>query len=191
VSFAVAPGSIYALVGKAGSGKAAIVRSALGQIRPEGGQVLVLGLDPRRNRRRLKEFVRYDPAAGELRIEAAAAGSTLLIVAENPGQASLADRVGFLKDGRLLLDEEVPILLSRFRRLRYTSELTETRTEYGTELDAFDAVRVKVRGWGVDAVVSNFDDAAFDRFRETEGVKDAQALPMTLTEIFEAVVGGI
>ena len=189
MSFAVAPGSIFALVGKAGSGKAAIVRSALGQIRPEGGQVLVLGLDPRRNRRRLKERVRYDAAAGELRIEAAAAGSTLLVVAEDPGRASLADRVGFLKEGRLLLDEEVPILLSRFRRIRYINELTETRTEYGNELDLFDAVRVRVRGWGVDAVVSNFDETAFERFQATDGVRDARADPMTVEEIFAAVVG--
>jgi len=67
--------------------------------------------------------------------------------------------------------------------------MTEERTEYGNELDAFDAVRVKVRGWGVDAVVSNFDAALFERFRRMEGVKDAVALPMTIEEIFDAVVG--
>jgi hypothetical protein len=51
-------------------------------------------------------------------------------------------------------------------------------------------VRVKVRGWGVDAVVSNFDEAAFERFRGTEGVSEARVAPMTLEEIFAAVVGG-
>ena len=79
----------------------------------------------------------------------------------------------------------------RFRRIRYVNEITEARTEYGNELDLFDAVRVRVRGWGVDAVVSNFEEAAFERFRATEGVNDVSAVPMSLTEIFEAVVGGI
>jgi hypothetical protein len=96
--------------------------------------------------------------------------------------------VGFLKAGRLLLEEAVPVLLSRFRRIRYVNEMTETRTTYGTELDLFDAVRVKVRGWGVEAVVSNFDEAAFDRFRATDGVRDARVDPMTIEEIYAAVV---
>jgi ABC-type multidrug transport system ATPase subunit len=190
VSFAVKPGSVYALVGRAGSGKVAVVRCVLGEIRPEEGRVLVLGLDPRRNRRALRQRVRYAAADGEIRIDAASAsGPTLLLVTEDPRRASLADRVGFLKEGRLMLDDERRVLESRFRRIRYVNELTEARTEYGTELDAFDAVRVRVRGWGVDAVVSNFDDAMFERLRQTDGVLDAQALPMTLEEIFEAAVG--
>ena len=97
--------------------------------------------------------------------------------------------MGFLKEGRLVREEEAPSLTSRFRRIRYVNELTETRTEFGNELDAFDAVRVKVRGWGVDAVVANFDEAAFESFRTLEGVRDVVALPMTLEEIFDAVVG--
>ena len=82
-------------------------------------------------------------------------------------------RVGILKEGKLVLDEEMEALKARFRRIRYANRLTETRTAFGTELDAFDAVRVKVRGWGIDAVVSNFDEAAFERFRAIDGVDDA------------------
>ncbi|HEX9688119.1 MAG TPA: hypothetical protein VGB47_03495, partial [Thermoanaerobaculia bacterium] len=74
-------------------------------------------------------------------------------------------------------------------RIRFVNEVTEERTEYGTELDLFDAVRVRVRGWGVDAVVSNFEDAKFERFRAIEGVVDARAEAVTLDEIFTAVVG--
>lgn len=51
-------------------------------------------------------------------------------------------------------------------------------------------MRVKVRGWGVEAVVSNFDESEFERFREADGVRDARSDPMTLEEIFTAVVGG-
>jgi hypothetical protein len=116
-------------------------------------------------------------------------GGTSFLATSSPPLASAADRVGFLKEGRLVREEDRVSLASRFRRLRYVNEMTEARTEYGNELDAFDAVRVKVRGWGVDAVVSNFDEALFARFRGMEGVKDAVALPMTIEEIFEAVVG--
>jgi len=62
---------------------------------------------------------------------------------------------------------EIETLKSRFRRIRYGNRITETRAVYGTELDAFEAVSVKVRGWGVEAIVSNFDDSAFERFRGT------------------------
>lgn len=117
--------------------------------------------------------------------------ATTLIVTDDPRRASAADRVGFLKEGCLVLDEAVPVLLARFRRIRYVNEVTESRTEYGNELDLFDAVRVKVRGWGVDAVVSNFDETVFERFRAMEGVEDVRAEPMTLEEIFAAVVGEV
>jgi ABC-type multidrug transport system ATPase subunit len=188
VSFVVAAGTTHALVGREGSGKRAIVRCVLGELRPEGGRIAVLGVDPRRERRRLKRRVRFDEAEGTIRLDTEPA--TTLLVTDDPRRAATADRVGFLKEGRLLLEEAVPVLLSRFRRIRYVNEMTETRTDYGNELDLFDAVRVKVRGWGVDAVVSNFDEAAFDRFRATDGVSDARADPLSLEEIFAAVSGG-
>jgi len=50
-------------------------------------------------------------------------------------------------------------------------------------------VRVKVRGWGIEAVVSNFENAAFERFRGKDGVVDAEASALSLEEIFLAVAG--
>ncbi|HEU5250311.1 MAG TPA: ATP-binding cassette domain-containing protein [Thermoanaerobaculia bacterium] len=187
VSFSVKPGSAYALVGREGSGKTAIVRCTLGELRPESGRVAVLGLDPRRERRALRRRVRFDESQGEIRLDTEPA--TTLLVTNDPRQAREADQVGFLKAGRLVLDDANPVLLARFRRIRYVNEITESRTEYGNELDLFDAVRVKVRGWGVDAVVSNFDESVFERFRAMEGVEDVRAEPMTLEEIFAAVTG--
>ena len=52
-----------------------------------------------------------------------------------------------------------------------------------------DAARVRVRGWGVEAVVSNFDDILFERLQATEGVSEVRVSPMRLDEIFRAVVG--
>ena len=105
------------------------------------------------------------------------------------GVERMADRVGILKDGKLVLDEELETLKSRFRKIRYGNEVTETRADYGKELDAFDAVRVKVRGWGVEAVVSNYDDLHFERFQSQDGVVGAEVSAMPLEEVFLAVVG--
>ncbi len=46
-----------------------------------------------------------------------------------------------------------------------------------------------MRGWGIDAVVSNFDESAFARFRAMDGVDDATAEALPLEEIFVAIVG--
>lgn len=105
------------------------------------------------------------------------------------GVERMADRVGILKDGRLVLDEELETLKARFRKIRYGNEVTETRREFGNELDTFDAVRVKVRGWGVEAVVSNYDDLHFERFQRQDGVVGAEVSAMSLEEVFLAVAG--
>ncbi len=101
----------------------------------------------------------------------------------------IATRVGILKAGKLVLDEEVETLKSRFRKIRYGNRITETRTEFGTELDTFESVRVKVRGWGVEAVVSNWDEGVFETFRRKDGVEGAESSAMSLEEIFLAVAG--
>lgn len=153
----------------------------------------MFGLDPRRERREIARRIRTgELAVSEERFEPTpgATATTVFATVSDPALASRADRVGFLSEGRLVLDDAVRTLIARFRRIRYVNEMTETRTEYGTELDRFDAVRVKVRGWGVEAVVSNFDDAEFERFCATDGVLEPRADTMTVAEIFTAVVGG-
>jgi ABC-2 type transport system ATP-binding protein len=126
----------------------------------------------------------YEELVGEL----ADRGTTVFVTTHDlAGIEGIATRVGIMKDGRLVLDEEAETLKSRFRRIRYGSRMTETRTAYGTELDAFEAVKVKVRGWGIEAVVSNFDDSSFERFRSIDGVCDAEASAMSLEEIFLAL----
>lgn len=137
-----------------------------------------LGLDVVARRAHYQELV------GEL----ADRGTTLFVTTHDlAGIEGIATRVGIVKDGLLILDEETETLKSRFRRIRYGNRMTETRTSYGTELDAFEAVRVRVRGWGIEAVVSNFDDSSFERFRSIDGVSDAEASAMSLEEIFLAL----
>jgi len=139
-----------------------------------------LGLDVVARRGLFEEIV------GEL----ADRGTTVFLTTHDlSGFEGIATRVGILKEGALALDEDMEALKKRFRRIRYSNRLTETRTAFGTELDSFDAVRVQVRGWGIDAVVSNFDDAEFERFRAIDGVENAVVEALPLEDIFVAVAG--
>jgi ABC-2 type transport system ATP-binding protein len=139
-----------------------------------------LGLDVVARRALSEEIV------GEL----ADRGTTVFLTTHDlAGFEGIATRVGILKAGRLIVDEELESLKARFRRIRYANRMTETRTEFGNELDAFEAVRVQVRGWGIDAVVSNFDESAFERFRAMDGVENVSAEPLSLEEIFVALAG--
>jgi ABC-2 type transport system ATP-binding protein len=127
----------------------------------------------------------------ELLEDLADRGTTVFVTTHDLAAVEgIATRVGILKEGRLALDEEIESLKSRFRRIRYANRMTETRTDFGNELDQFDAVKVKVRGWGIDAVVSDWTEEKFERFRQLDGVEGAEVEAMTLEEIFVAVVGG-
>lgn len=117
-------------------------------------------------------------------------GTTVFLTTHDlAGVEGLADRIGILRGGRLVLDEPMESLKGRFRRLRYANERTEARATYGDELDDFHAEAVKVRGWGIEAVVSNFTDEAFVRFAAREGVVDAGESALSLEEIFLSVAG--
>jgi ABC-type multidrug transport system ATPase subunit len=202
VSLVVEPGSVYALLGHAGAGKSSLVDVLLGRRKPSGGRALLFGEDSWKKRRRLSGrvgsgadrsgvfpelLVLDDPTPGV--VLPAGVAAAFLATADPAAIEGLATRVGVLHKGRLALDAPAAQLAARFRRIRYANRLTETRTAFGTELDAFDAVRVRVRGWGIDAVVSNFDPGEFERFRAIDGVEGAEAMPMSLTEIFHAVAG--
>jgi ABC-2 type transport system ATP-binding protein len=139
-----------------------------------------LGPDPAARRAILADLVR----------ESAGRGTTVFLTTHDlDGVEGIATRIGLLKEGRLLLDDDLPRLNGRFRRIRYSNEITEDRTEFGTELDEFDAVRVRVRGWGIEAVVSDFDEEKFARFTAIEGVVRAEAEALSLEEILEAWAG--
>lgn len=139
-----------------------------------------LGLDP------VARHAFFDEIVAEL----ADRGTTVLLTTHDlAGVERIADRVGILKEGRLLLQEETEALKARFRAVRYRSEVTEDRTDFGTELDELEPVRVKVRGWGIEAVVSGFTDERFARFAAKDGIVDAECLPLSLEELFLAVAG--
>jgi ABC-type multidrug transport system ATPase subunit len=94
----------------------------------------------------------------------------------------VADRVGILESGRLVLDEDMETLKSRFRRIRVPDP--------PPVLAASPLVTAAIRKWGTgtEAIVSNYDELSFDRFQEGANVV-AEVSPLTLEEIFLAVAG--
>jgi ABC-2 type transport system ATP-binding protein len=139
-----------------------------------------LGLDP------VARHAFFDEIVAEL----ADRGTTVVLTTHDlSGVERIADRVGILKDGRLLLAEETETLKARFRVIRYRSEVTENRTGFGDELDEMEPLRAKVRGWGIEAVVSGFSEERFERFTAMDGIADAEAAPLSLEELFLAVAG--
>jgi len=265
VSIVVQPGSVYALLGRNGSGKSSLVRAMLGQLRPNRGTATVLGEDVWKKRTQLMERVgivpedpdappdmrvrelawfssrlysRWSASAFDARVARfgipasarfgdlskgqkkqvslalALAASPELLILDDPtlgldvvarkslfeeviadmadrgitvlitthdldSVEAIADRVGILKDGRLVLDEEVETLKARFRRIRLVSQ--------PMELAQANLVAASVRQWGsgTEAVVSNYNDLELARLRDSV----ADVTPLTLEEIFIAVAG--
>jgi hypothetical protein len=57
------------------------------------------------------------------------------------------------------------------------------------ELEHFKATHIRRGSPGIEAVISDYEESRFDRFRRTGGVCDAEASPMSLEEIVIAIVG--
>ena len=123
----------------------------------------------------------------ELVGELADRGTTVLITSHDlAGVERIATRVGILKQGRLVVDEDLEALKARYRKLRYARR---EGGPPGAELGELAAVGVSVREWGIEAVVGNYSEAALAKLRAAAEVVDAEATPLTLEEIFTAVVG--
>ncbi|HYC58718.1 MAG TPA: ABC transporter ATP-binding protein [Thermoanaerobaculia bacterium] len=269
VTLNVGSGTVYALLGRNGSGKSSLVRCVLGQLRAAAGHVSLFGEDVWKHRARLMERVgvvpedpdappesrvrdlawfssciysRWDKIAFDRRMQRFAIdtasrfgelskgqkkqvslalalatspeilvlddptlgldvvarkslfeevlgdmadrGITVLVTTHDLGPVeAIADRVGMLDRGRLVLDEEVETLKARFRRIRFANP------PMALAQANFEAATVRQWGTGTEAVVSNYDDVAFARLRNESEMPVADVSPMTLEEIFIAVVG--
>jgi ABC-2 type transport system ATP-binding protein len=57
VQLAVAGGTVFGLVGPNGAGKTTLIKALIGALRPSGGEIRVLGLDPRDERAKLRQEI--------------------------------------------------------------------------------------------------------------------------------------
>lgn len=114
----------------------------------------------------------FDELIGEL----ADRGTTVFLTTHDLAEVErIADRVGVLRGGRLVLDEEVETLKQRYRRVGFAGE------PEGEALRALRPVAVETRSWGFEVVVADFDEASF------AGGEPPEVAPLTLEEIFIAV----
>lgn len=131
-----------------------------------------LGLDPVARRSVFEELI------GDL----ADRGTTVFLTSHDLGGVEgIADRVGILQEGRLVLDEEIEMLKRRFRRISLPPG-----SEESPQLADLAPVALTSRGWRVEAVVSGWDD---ERSALPAGA-EAEISALTLEEIFLALVGG-
>ncbi len=95
------------------------------------------------------------------------------------GAERIADRVAVLRQGRIVLDEEMETVKQRFRRLSFPSSEGQP---YAETLAALAPVAVTSRGWGIEAVVANYDE-------KRSGPEGPEVSALTLEEIFIALTG--
>jgi ABC-2 type transport system ATP-binding protein len=132
-----------------------------------------LGLDAVARRELFEELV------GEL----AARGTTVILATHDlAGVERIADRVGVLAGGRLVIDEGLEALKGRFRRVRLGADLEVARRK----LADFGLVAATAGGFAPEAVISRFDEGAFTAWAGRD-VEPPEASGMSLEEIFIAV----
>ena len=133
-----------------------------------------LGLDVVARRELFEELI------GEL----ADRGTTVLVTTHDlAGIESIADSVGVLRDGRLVLDESVETLKGRYRRLRYTI----VGSDDGLRSGPFDTIGLQRLGAGAEAIVTNFAEEHLEEFMAMSHVGTAEILPLSLEDVFIAV----
>jgi len=112
-------------------------------------------------------------------------GTTIFITTHDLGGVeTFADRVGMMEHGKLVLDEDVDALKSRFRRIRFAAQPVAIDTA------ALRPTVMRSWGGGAEAIVSNYDDLAFERMRSASNIGAAEVEAMSLEEIFIAITGG-
>jgi ABC-2 type transport system ATP-binding protein len=117
------------------------------------------------------------------------ATTVLITTHDMPAIEGIADRVGILKHGRLLLDASMEELKARYRRLRYQRRNGTGDGGRPAGPEIFAATRVKQTELCVEAVITDYAESKFAAFLRLEGISDAEVSPMSLEEILIEVSG--
>ncbi len=168
--------------GRLSRGQKTQVELALGL--GHGPELLVLD-DPTLGLDALARKALLDELIGEL----ADRGTTVLLTTHDlAGVERIADRVAVLREGRLVLDEEVESLKGRFRRLSVPRQLAgDGAAMTAARLDALRPVSLVSRAWASEAVVSAFAPERLEGLPGAAGGEGFEVATLTLEEIFVAL----
>ncbi len=112
VEMSVPQGAVYGLLGPNGAGKSTLIKALVGALRPSGGEMRVLGLDPLRDRSQLRRCIGYMPQSAALY-----------------GDLSARDNVRFFGSAHGLPDLD--------RRVREVLEFTDLSDRAGDAIHTF------------------------------------------------------
>jgi ABC-2 type transport system ATP-binding protein len=115
-------------------------------------------------------------------------GTTVLLTTHDlAGVEGIAERVGVLAGGRLVIDEPLEELKGRFRRIRCGS--SPSRPSIEESLATLGVGRVVGGELGLEMVVERWHDDGHAVLAQAAGIADPEVSAMTLEEIFTAVAG--
>jgi ABC-2 type transport system ATP-binding protein len=118
-------------------------------------------------------------------------GTTVFLTTHDlAGVEGIADRVGILANGSLLVDEDLESLKARFRRLIYGTTGDESGHRIAAALEHLGAVRTGSATGAAEAVVEHFSEEGLGRLREEAPVEVQRVESLPLEEIFIALCGG-
>ena len=139
-----------------------------------------LGLDSVARRRLFEELV------GDL----AERGTTVFMTTHDlAGVEGIADRVGVVKNGSLLVNESLETLKARFCRLGWAANKDIATVKIEAGLRHLDLIAMSAAGGSTEAVVGGFSEVGFGRFRQEAPVEVMRVESLSLEEIFVALCG--
>lgn len=139
-----------------------------------------LGLDAVARRRLYEELI----------AELADRGTTVFLTTHDlAGIEGIADLVGVLHGGSLLVNEKLDVLKARYCRLVWTPTDTISRERIDRGLQHLGPVGKSVKAGANEAVVEKFSEYGFDRFRQEAPVDVMRVDSLSLEEIFIALCG--
>jgi ABC-2 type transport system ATP-binding protein len=128
----------------------------------------------------------YEELIGEL----ADRGTTVFLTTHDlTGVEGIADQVGVLHGGSLLVNEPIEVLKARYCRLSWTptDDIPPERIEAG--LQHLGVIGTGAGKSASEAVVEKFSEYGFDRFRQEAPVEVMRVDSLSLEEIFVALCG--
>lgn len=139
-----------------------------------------LGLDAVARRELFEELI------GDL----ADRGTTVFLTTHDlAGVEGIADRVGILSGGALLVDEGLEELKARFCRLTLAPPADMEFDALAESLSHFGLISSEKDAGVVEAVVENFSEVGFGRFRDEVPAEVLRVQSLPLEEIFIALCG--